>query len=188
MRPLTGAYNDRVYRVAVSSTVILILAITGCTTPKRPLAPRNSRPDTHARSVAGTYCFVSLQQNFREYNGAIGSLIPRGLAPNSVVSVRQEPAGVVLEYVGVDGVRDQVAWPAPGEWRNGKLVMPVPNGGNPFGWYYSRSWITMYRLQDGRLVVQRNDADTGLTCLFIPSHDKRESMLVLERGESCPAG
>ncbi len=182
---MSGCYNHAVGRRGITLSVLLAFLYGSCTTPKHALAPRDSRVDRAVTNFSGRYCFVSMAHSFREYNGAIGYLIPRGLADNSVVVVTHDRTQLAIEFNGVDGTHDHVVWNTPGKWENGRLIFPLGSAGNPFGWYYSRSWMTAYRLKDGRLVLQRDDADTGLTCLLIPSHDKRESMIVLEPEARC---
>jgi hypothetical protein len=160
--------------------VIAILAIAGCYTPRRSLAPTGS-PIANERDFTGAWKFTS--GSSREYMSGIGVLpfLPMyDVRPESVIRARQSGDLVVFDYTSHDGTQKQHAFDireADGKWEDGKLVIHPGRGGNPFGFYYSTDVATMYRLADGRLVMTDTHTDTGLACALIPYHEKNEVVL-----------
>lgn len=156
-------------------------------TPRQKMTPPGSISRTG--SFAGVYCYTSEATNLRRYSASDPAIIPFlgtwYLRERSTVQVTQDATSVSLMIVTPDGAEHKQRYEfvaEGGRIENGVLIVRPFQPYNPFGWYRTRRKSTMYKLNDGSLVMTDQHTYTGLACALVPTHERSVVVLTLSPG------
>jgi hypothetical protein len=140
-----------------------------------------------AADFTGQYCFTSATVNERRYSASDPAVIPflRNLQDQSTVQVRQDSASISFTISSPAGIAHEQRYDflaQGGRIENGVLVVTPFQGSSPFGWYRTRRKSTMYKLEDGSLVMTDQHTYTGVACALVPTHERSMVVLTLSPG------
>jgi len=166
----------------------LTLFMASCIyTPGRRLTPAGSI--SRAGDLTGVYCFESEAANLGRYSASDHAVIPFfaawQLREQSTVQATQDGTSVsfAIAAPGETEQKQRYDFAAQGgRIESGVLVVTPSQSPSPFGWYRTRRRSTMFKLDDGSLVMTDQHTYTGLACALVPTHERSEAVLTLRPG------
>ena len=166
----------------------MALFIASCVyTPRTRLTPAGRVSRTG--DFTGVYCFTSEASNVRRYSASDPASLPfihmGQLGEQSTVQVTQDATSVTFT-IAAPGERERTHTydfaAQDGRIEKGVLVVTPFQPSSPFGWYRTRRRSTIYRLDDGALVLTDRHTYTGLACALVPTHERSEVVVTLRAG------